>query len=217
MGIIFGKLLLLVRRKRFSRELGEEMAFHREQAEREFLAAGLSPQAARYAAMRQFGNAAQLKEKSYEVVSFRLETVFRDLHFAVRQLRRNPGFALTAILILALGIGASTAIFAFFDAALIKPLPYPNPTCLVAVNQSAELSPRSLLSYPDFADWKRMNTVFSGLDIFASRRIDFNTPSGTESVHGEFVSQGFFPRSEFVPSSAAIFVRAKMSPVRPRC
>ena len=64
MGIIFGKLLLLVRRKRFSRELGEEMAFHREQAEREFLAAGLSPQAARYAAMRQFGNAAQLKEKS---------------------------------------------------------------------------------------------------------------------------------------------------------
>ena len=188
MGKTLRKLKLLFRRSRFSTELSEEIAFHREQAEQEFRTAGMSPQAARYAALRQFGNTARLTETSHEVVGFKAETIFHDLRFALRQLRRNPGFATTAILILALGIGATVAIFAFVDAALIKPLPYPNPNRLVAVNMSTAQSPRGLLSYPDFIDWKRMNSVFSGLDVFTSGRIEFNTPSGTESVHGEFVS-----------------------------
>ena len=192
MGKFLRKLSLLIRRKQFIAELSEEMIFHREQSEREFRAGGMSPQAARHAAMRQFGNATRITERSHEMVGFKAETIFLDLRFALRQLRRNPAFALTSILILALGIGASVAIFAFVDAALIKPLPYPNPNRLVAVNTSTAQSPRSQLSYPDFADWKRMNTVFSGLDVFTSGRIDFNTPSGTESVHGEFVSSGFF-------------------------
>jgi len=192
MGKTLRKLKLLFRRSRFSTELSEEIAFHREQAEQEFRTAGMSPQAARYAALRQFGNTARLTETSHEVVGFKAETIFHDLRFALRQLRRNPGFATTAILILALGIGATVAIFAFVDAALIKPLPYPNPNRLVAVNMSTAQSPRGLLSYPDFIDWKRMNSVFSGLDVFTSGRIEFNTPSGTESVHGEFVSSGYF-------------------------
>ena len=186
------KLRLLLHRRRFNDELSEEMSFHRDQAEREFQAAGMSSQAARHAAMRQFGNTARLKETSHEVVGFTAETIFQDLHFSLRQLRRNPGFALTAILILALGVGASVAIFAFVDAALIKPLPYPDPTRLVAVNASTAQSPQTLLSYPDFIDLKRMNTVFSGFDVFTSRRFEFNSPSGTASVHGELVSSGFF-------------------------
>ena len=101
------------------------MAFHRQQAEIEFIAGGMTPEGARYAAMRQFGNATKLREQSHEVVGFKMETVVQDLRFALRQLRKNPGFAMTTILILALGIGASVAIFAFVDAALIKPLPYP--------------------------------------------------------------------------------------------
>ncbi len=76
------------------------------------------------------------------MVGFGFETVVQDLRFALRQLRKNPGFALTAIVILALGIGASVAIFAFVDAALIKPLPYPNPTRLVDVTESLALFPR---------------------------------------------------------------------------
>ena len=111
--------------------------------------------------MRQFGNATRLRERSHEVVGFSFETVAQDLRFALRQLRKNPGFAATAIVILALGIGASVAIFAFVDAALIKPLPYPNPARLVEVTESLALFPRGNLSYPDYVDWKRMNTVFS--------------------------------------------------------
>jgi predicted permease len=187
-----GKLRLLFCRKRFSEELSEEMAFHRDQSVREFLDAGLSPQAARYAAKQQFGNPTRIKERSHEVVGFNVETVFQDLRFALRQLGKNGGFALTAILILALGIGACVAIFSFVDAALIKPLPYPDPTRLVAVHEQTAQSSESNLSYPDFVDWKRINTVFSSFDIYAGRRFEFNTPSGTESVHGERVSAGFF-------------------------
>jgi predicted permease len=186
------KLAILFSRQRFRSELDEEMAFHREQAEKEFEAAGMTPEAARYAAMRQFGNATRLKEKSHEVVGFRAETVLQDFNFAVRQMRKNPGFAATAVLILALGIGASVAIFGFVDAALIKPLPYPNPTRLVEVTESLALFPRGNLSYADFVDWKQKNTVFSSMDVYTAHRIAFNTPSGTESVHGLEVSAGFF-------------------------
>jgi len=186
------RLSILFRRKQFSGELDEEMAFHREQAAREFEAAGMTPETARYAAVRQFGNATRLKERSHEVVGFSFETVVQDLRFAFRQLRKNPGFAATAILILALGIGASVAIFAFVDAALIKPLPYPNPTRLVEVTESLPLFPRGDLSYADYVDWKRMNTVFNSMDVFTAHRFEFNTPSGTESVHGLQVSAGFF-------------------------
>jgi hypothetical protein len=106
------KLRLLVGRKRFRDELMEEMGFHRAAAESAFVEEGMTAEAARYAAKRQFGNATRWKEQSHEVVRFRVETVFQDLQFALRQLRRNPGFAVTAIITLALGICASVSIFA---------------------------------------------------------------------------------------------------------
>ena len=186
------KLSILLGRKRFAGELDEEMAFHRQQEEIEFIAGGMTPEGARYAAMRQFGNTTKLREQSHEVVGFRMETVVQDLRFALRQLHKNPGFTMTTILILALGIGASVAIFAFVDAALIKPLPYPEPTRLVAVNESTDLFPRNNLSYPDYLDWKRMNTAFSSMEVFTGTGYALSTPTGTEPVPGERVSAGFF-------------------------
>jgi macrolide transport system ATP-binding/permease protein len=121
------KIAVLFRRRTFDRDLQEEIAFHREQVAKEFEASGIAPEAARLAAMRQFGNATLVQERSHEVMEFRVETVVQDLRFAVRQLRKNPGLAITAILVLALGIGASTAIFGFVDAVLIQPLPYASP------------------------------------------------------------------------------------------
>ena len=114
------------------------MSFHREQKEKELREAGTAPAAAHHTAAREFGNPTRLKEQSYEVMGFRFETVWQDLHFALRQLRRSLGFTLTAVLMLALGIGASVAIFAFVDAALIKPLPYKDPTRLVDVAESRQ-------------------------------------------------------------------------------
>src|SRR5271154_3037947 len=116
----------------------------------------------------------------------------QDLRFAFRQFRKNPGFSLTAILMLALGIGASVAIFAFVDAALIKPLPYADSTRLVDVTEKTALFPRNNLSYPDYVDWKRMNTVFSSLEVYTGTGYGLSTPTGTEPVPGERVSAGFF-------------------------
>src|SRR5260370_41223283 len=87
------KLQLLIWRGRFHRELGEEMAFHREQVEEEFRAGGMSAEQAHRAARRQFGNDLQLREQSQDVVAFRLESMLQDLRYAVRQLRKNPGFS----------------------------------------------------------------------------------------------------------------------------
>jgi predicted permease len=193
------RLKLLIGRERFRGELDEEMAFHREQAEQEFVASGMTAEGARYAAMRQFGNTTRLREKSHEEVGFRMETVIQDLRFALRQLRKNPGFACVAIVMLALGIGASVAIFAFVDAALVKPLPYPEPTRLVAVDESSAGFPRNNLSYADYLDWKGMNTVFSSLEVFNRTGWALKTPTGTESVPGIRVSAGFLRTLEIRP------------------
>src|ERR1700727_2421322 len=123
-GRFFKRLGILLRRERFNSELEEEMSFHREQKEKELLESGVAPEAAHHAAAREFGNTTRLKEQSYEDMGFRFETILQDLHLAFRQLRRSPGFTVTAVLMLTLGIGPSVAIFALVDAALISRLPY---------------------------------------------------------------------------------------------
>jgi predicted permease len=188
----FKKLGVLLRREKFNDELEEEMSFHREAKEKELRDEGMAPEAAHRAAMRQFGNGTRLKEQSNEIVGFRLETVWQDFRFAIRQLRRSPGFTVTAILMLALGIGASVAIFAFVDAALIKPLPYRDPNRLVDVNERAAMFPRSNLSYQDYVDWKKMNKVFSAMEAYTGNGYLLNTPTGTEPVPAARVSDGFF-------------------------
>ncbi len=186
------KLAVLLRRQSFDRDLQEEMTFHQEQVAKEFEASGIAPEAARYAAIRQFGNATLLQERSHEMVAFRWETVAQDLRFALRQLCRSPGFAVTAVLVLALGIGASTAIFGFVDAVLIQPLPYAHPNQLVDVDESEAAFPRSNLSRYDYEDWKRLNTTLSTLDVYGGTGFLLRTGSLLEPVPAARVSDGFF-------------------------
>src|ERR1700744_6401050 len=186
------KISLLFRRNRFRSELDEEMEFHRAQVEREFVDNGMTPQEAYYAAKRQFGNATRLREKSEEVVGFRMETVIQDLGFALRQLRKNPGFGVTAMLILALGIGVSDAIFGFVDAALIEPLPFAQPDRLVDVTESAAAIPHADLSRPDYEDWKGMNKSLASLEVYAPNGYLLQMGGLTEPAPGLRVSDGFF-------------------------
>jgi predicted permease len=186
------KLALLFRRDQFRNELDEEMAFHRVQVEQELVDGGMPREMARTTAMRQFGNATRLNEQSREVVGFRIESVIRDLRFALRQLRRSPGFALTATAILALGMGVSVAIFSFVDAALLEPLPYASPDRLLSVDESSALFSRSNLSRADYEDWKRENHSFSSLDAYTGTGYLLNTSSGTVPVPAARVSDGFF-------------------------
>ncbi len=210
------KISLLFGRRKFRRDLDEEMAFHRAEVEKEFVAAGMPAEAARYAAIRRLGNATRLKEESHEVVGFRAETVFQDLRFAMRQLRRNPGFALTAILILALGMGVSVAIFGFVDAALLEPLPYSNPDTLMAVDEANAVFPRSNTSYDDYQDWKRLNRSFSSLDVYTDTGYLFRTPSGAVPVPAARVSDGFFSTLGVKPMLGRVFLPGEDRPGQPK-
>jgi macrolide transport system ATP-binding/permease protein len=188
----FRKLWILVRREKFDSELEEEMAFHREHAEEQLQAEGLPPRDAQHAARKQFGSSMRLREQSQDMVSFRFESVLQDFRFAIRQLRKNPGFTATATLMLALGMCASVAIFAFVDAALLKPLPYRDPSSLVAVFERTSGFPHSNISYPDYLDWKKQNTVFSSLEAFQHTGMILTTSSGAQPTRGARVSDGFF-------------------------
>jgi hypothetical protein len=121
-----------------------------------------------------------------------MENLLQDVRYALRQLRKSPGFAITAILILSIGVGASTAIFGFVDAALIRPLPYAEPGRLVDVASSAAMFPRNNLSYQDYLDWKKLNQVFSSLDAYNQSGYLLRNSSGSEPVSAVKVSSGFF-------------------------
>jgi len=118
--------------------------------------------------------------------------LFQDIQYALRQLRKAPAFSVVAAVTLSLGICASVAIFAFVDAALLKPLPYRDAPRLVEVTERTALFPRNNLSYPDYVDWKRMNTVFSSMDVWTGSGYLFQTPDGAVPVPAMRVSDGFF-------------------------
>ena len=165
---LFRKLALLLRRDRFRSELDEEMAFHREQSQSEFEVAGMPPKQARQAARRQFGNETKLREQSHEIVGFRLESVGRDVRYAFRQLMRSPGFAFTAILTVALGIGATTSIYTLVYATLLRSLPYPGADRILHI-EDVRLQGRStggLVGLPRFFDVSARSRSFESLGYF---------------------------------------------------
>jgi macrolide transport system ATP-binding/permease protein len=186
------KLHMLFGRQRFDRELQEEMAFHLEQKAQTLQARGLSEDEARYAARREFGNHTYLSERSRDVVGLWFETTLQDFRFALRQLRKNPGFAFTAVFMLALGLCASVSVFAFVDATLIKPLPYQNPQRLVGVYEATPQCPLCNLSYPDYLDYKKLNKSFSSLDVYQKNSMMLNGREGAESANVARVSDSFF-------------------------
>ncbi|HEX4285897.1 MAG TPA: ABC transporter permease [Terracidiphilus sp.] len=186
------RLSILFSRQRYRAELDEEMAFHRAEGERALKADGMSPDAAHKAAARQLGNVTRLQEQSHDVVGFRAETILQDIRFALRQMRQRPAFALTAVLILALGMGVSVAIFGFVDAALLQPLPYVDSNRLVDVDEMSPTTPRTNISRSDYDDWKRLNRSFSSLDVYTGMGFLWATPSGAIPVPAARVSDGFF-------------------------
>lgn len=177
------------REQDFAAEIDSHLQFHID----DNLRAGMAPEEARRQAILTLGGVEMTTQAYREQATLPfLETLMQDLRFALRQLRKNPGFTLTATLMLALGMCASIAIFAFVDAALIKPLPYANPTRLVSVTETTKGFPRANLSYPDYLDWKKDNKVFSSMDVYTGSGYMLAAGTGAELVPGARVSDGFF-------------------------
>jgi predicted permease len=174
-------------------ELEEELRYHLERQVDENVAAGMRHEHARLAALRSVHGFEQRKEECRDMRGVNLvDNLLQDARFAARQLRKSPAFASTAICTLALGMCASVAIFAFVDAALIKPLPYINPSRLVGVYESAAMFPQSNLSYADYIDWKKLNNVFTSLAVYQTGGMTLSTPDGAERARGVRVSDDFF-------------------------
>jgi predicted permease len=183
----------IVPQQKQEQDFSDEIESHLNMQIEDNLSAGMSPEQARRTAHLKLGGVELAKQAHRErrTLPF-LETLLQDLRFSLRQLRRNPGFTVIAILMLSLGIGASVAIFAFVNAALLKPLPYADPNHLVDVAESSVVFPRSNLSYMDYEDWKRTSTVFSSFDAYSSGGFLYRTDSGTEPVPAGRVTSGFF-------------------------
>jgi predicted permease len=172
--------------------LREELSAHLQALEERYRAEGLSAEAARTAARRQFGNVTHVREGVREQFSFGvLENLGQDVRYALRQLRRAPSFTFTVTLTLALGIGATAAIFSLFNEALLHALPVSDPDRLVNLSVSGPTAGSHLgdlaagdargnaaFSYPMFRDLERLQTVFTG--IAAHKGFDTNL-----SFHGE--------------------------------
>jgi macrolide transport system ATP-binding/permease protein len=162
--------------------------------------AGMDAREARRQAILKLGGVEMTKQayREQSTLPF-LETLMQDLRFAMRQLRRSPGFAVTAVAMLALGMAASVAIFAFVDAALIQPLPYRQPTQLVDVTETIAMMGRANLSYMDYVDWKRDNKVFSSFAAYTGTGALLPTDKGSEVVTGMRVTDVFFRTLGVVP------------------
>ena len=201
------RLQTLFRRNRTSQQLSDEIQFHLDQQIAENVTAGMTPDEARHAAMRTFGNATFLKEETRETWGWLwLEHVAKDLRYALRRLRMAPAFTIATVLTLALGIGATTSIFTLVHAVLLKSLPVANPAELYRLGKESRCCYQggysqdkefSLVSYDLYKYLRDSTKGFAelaafpaGQDLFGVRRA--GTSEAAQSYPGEFISGNYF-------------------------
>jgi predicted permease len=186
------RLRSLLLRHKVEHDLSDEFQYHLDQKIRELTAKGLSAQEARRQALREFGGLEQSKENCRDArrVNF-VEDLIQDLSFGFRMFRNSPVFALVAILTLALGIGANTAIFSIVNGVLLRPLPYRNSDRLTYVwEKSRDGSPENV-GYATYLDWKAQNKSFEQLAIYSSWQPTLQVGE-PEQLNGLRVTSNYF-------------------------
>lgn len=189
------KLKSLFRRNRNAQQLDDEIQFHLDQQVAENLAAGMSPQEARYAAMRAFGNPTFLKEETYDAWGWVwLEQIVCDVRYAARTLTKNPGFTAVAALTLALGIGANTSIFSFINAMVIRTLPVASPSELFLLSPFDSHQGSLGFSYPLYEAVRDENRTLAGIFVRSRGPMNVSVDGQAELAPGggEFVSGSYF-------------------------
>jgi predicted permease len=172
-------------------DLERELRSDLELEEEEQREGGLSPDAAKYAARRAFGNTTLIREQTRETWgSTSFERLLQDLFYALRQLRRSPGFASICLVTLALGIGANTAMFSVMQGVILAPIPFPQSNRLVFLWQNRPGVSQLNVSYPNFEDWQRTSQSFRVMSAVTFHNFDLTAPGRAEHIMGIRASSG---------------------------
>jgi putative ABC transport system permease protein len=183
----------LFRSRTVDRELERELAFHLEQQIEEYVAAGMTHEEAACEARRGLGGWQQIKEECRDMRRVHwIEHLVADIGYAICGLRHNPAFALTAMLSLALGIGANTAIFSLMEALLLRPLPYAEPGQLQWITETSAEMPQVVVVTPEFAAWRAENSSFSGMAAWNDSEYNLTGNGQAERLSVALVNAGFF-------------------------
>jgi predicted permease len=180
------------------KELDDEIDSHIQMAIRDRIERGESPESAAANACREFGNPGLVREVTRDAWGWRwLENLLRDLRYGTRILRQNPGFTAVAILTMALGIGANTAIFSVVYAALLRPLPYDKPDQIATVGETRDQnhiidSSAADTSYPDYIDWTKQAKSFVSLAGYQSDQFIYSGVGNPEIIQGGQATANFF-------------------------
>jgi len=222
---VWMRLQTLLRSDQAAHQLDEEVRFHLDEQIAEYVAAGMDPQDARHAAMRLFGNRTSLKETTRETWGWVWwEQIVQDVRYGFRSLRKSPLFTTIAILTLALGIGANTAMFSLLDQVVLRLLPVSHPDQLVIVRETGNHFGNSYgpntISWPMFEDLRDHNQVFSGMFCRFPATVNIGVTDRSEQISAELVSGQYFsilgvgaalgrtiaPDDDSVPDSAPVAV-----------
>jgi predicted permease len=194
----FMQCQMLIHRGRAGKQLQDELQFHLEQQIAENESAGMSPEEARRAALRSFGNPTTLRDQARDTWSWQgLELLLCDLRFCIRTLVRTPGFSVLAILVMGLGIGANVALFTVVHSVLLKPLPFKDQGRLVRLYEADAKGAYqdNILAGGTFASWQAQAHSFEGMAI--KKGVDYNLSGSAgqlpEVAHAEQASWNFFP------------------------
>ena len=202
------KLHALLHKREMESELDRELRFHLDKEIEKNLQGGMRLEEARAAALRSFGGVERVKEETRDVRGLRrVEMVWQDLRYGLRVLKKNPGFAAVAILTLALGIGANTAIFSVINAVLLRPLPYDQPGRLVAVLDSLPTVgfPRTGLSQMEYIRLRQESRSFEGLSVATLRGVTLTGGGEAELLTACIVSSNFFDTLHVKPALGRFF------------
>ena len=212
------KLRSLLWHGRLDDELDEEVRFHVEMKTSDYVATGMNPRQAREAALRDFGRVEQTKEECREARGVHLiETLAQDVRYAQRMLRKSPGFTVAAVIALAFGIGANTALFSVVNGVLLRPLPYRDPNNLVVISlvnhKTHEIFP---LCDADFLDWRAQNRAFASVAAFSGNRFNITGSGVREQVLGGVVTADFFSTLGVTPVLGRTLLPHEDRPGSPR-
>jgi predicted permease len=183
----------LFTRNRIYSDLSEEIEQHLTEKVEVLMADGMSRPQAEQAARRQFGNVARVNERGREIWMWpRLESIFVDVNFAIRKLRKSPGFSVTAVLTLALGIGANVVVFSLLNGLILRPLDVPQPETLFQVVHGNGKTRWTEQSYRDYLDYRDRDASFSGLMAYQMQRVGLSVGKSNTRSWGYAASGNYF-------------------------